>query len=484
VVLLSGTASTILDEITNIELAFRQAELNSRTGRGDTVYLHVKLDGSADTFRAVVEPETVYATAGTIMYPSNMGISWERGQIKLTLVISRRNYWESTTLEVVSIHGTGSSYSTKTTIDNFLPSAAIVTDTDISFTAPDTISKSGADLSGWDTRFFVSVRGTTNNDGIYSIASATASAITVNEPVIVNESAGASISLWEIGSFVDYLDTIEGDMPTPLMVTLANTDATSNLETIWLAQMMEDGKEFPFLFDVMDSDTGSNSADASSCHGYMRTYTITTSEAKVTGWTIYQEWLTILSGSFCRVLCKFSDNTDIDNVRWKLKLLSGSTVLWVSKAIRFDDTYQTVDRYVRELKSIQLPPDRFVDGNLPSDLTLELWGVSMTGSSVSIDIDCLMILPVDGGNYKMLRSLSSLLTTEVVTDDGINNFAYKWDSGTGLIVANIVSKGNKLYVTPGRMGMVYIIETTDDNLSIVGRQTQVALQYRPRRRGL
>lgn len=74
----------------------------------------------------------------------------------------------------------------------------IVGQTTISFTATDTIADSGSGLAAFDVGEWILVEGSTDNDGIYKLATVAAGTITVTHGTITTESAGDSVSITQL----------------------------------------------------------------------------------------------------------------------------------------------------------------------------------------------------------------------------------------------------------------------------------------------
>lgn len=84
-----------------------------------------------------------------------------------------------------------------------------ITDTTISFTAPDTINDSGNGFGIFTSGDIIEIEGTTNNDGIYEVDTAAVGQLTTIEQTIVNESAGSSFTITKIFSGLVAADITE-----------------------------------------------------------------------------------------------------------------------------------------------------------------------------------------------------------------------------------------------------------------------------------
>jgi len=83
-----------------------------------------------------------------------------------------------------------------------------LTETTISFTAPDLIDDSGSGFGIFAVGDFIEVEGTASNDGIFEIDTVAAGQIQTIEQTIVNESAGASMTITKIVSGLADVDEV------------------------------------------------------------------------------------------------------------------------------------------------------------------------------------------------------------------------------------------------------------------------------------
>ena len=82
------------------------------------------------------------------------------------------------------------------------------TDTDISFTADDLIDSAGSDFGIFSVGDIIQVEGTATNDGLYEIATASASQLETVEQTILTESSGGSFTITRIVSGIANADFV------------------------------------------------------------------------------------------------------------------------------------------------------------------------------------------------------------------------------------------------------------------------------------
>jgi len=468
----------------NIVRAFDLAKRRRDTGRGTRVYIKFTESGDANTYRSELWSNDPNDPPGTIevLPPTLQPLVFDRFATQIRLTWTRRNYWEHDSETALTLsNGSGSSSGGLSMVS--MHEGAVFTNTTVSFAAANyRISDSGSGFAIFAVGDVISLRGSTLNDGTYTVAVVDAGGayIDVNEP-IVDEAAGDTVKIYDIQNYA-HIDSasILGDLPAACRVELTVNDASADLETMWIGQNFQSGPEtFVHMLDAGDSDTGSNTADVTCTNVIRRTYAIGATEAKVTGWTIPTETLTAANGGYFKVLARFGLITNITAVKWRLKLLYGSTVIWQGGQVQFDDSYAAVVRIVRELDTVQLPP--FVPENsVPTDLTLELWAVR-TGGAINVDLDTLILLPLDG--YRRLRSLSGVADQSELIDDGINGTYYQEIANEQ--VRDITAVGSPIMLWPNtdnRLYFVYHSET--DAISYEDWTYTAIVKYRPRRAAL
>ena len=93
---------TALTNVRTIERLLRQARRYQETGLGNAVYLRFKEDTAADQYRSEI-------LAGIVEFDRRvLGTHWRSDVLLLTLLYTRRNYWEGPEAEVPLVNGNGS----------------------------------------------------------------------------------------------------------------------------------------------------------------------------------------------------------------------------------------------------------------------------------------------------------------------------------------------------------------------------------------
>jgi hypothetical protein len=285
-----------------------------------------------------------------------------------------------------------------------------------------------------------------------------------------------------LGAIQDYVNIaaaqIGGDLPAACRIEITNTDAGDALETVWIGQnVLSDPANLTYYLEISASDTGVNAADATCSAGFKRSYDITTTEAKVTGWTITSANLVDFNGGYFKTMIRFATGANAADVKWRIKILYSGTVIWEGGQIQFDDTYAAIARCVRELDTVQLPP-YVPENSAPTDLTFELWGQAATGSTETVLIDCLVLLALDG--YRRLRSLEGIVQNAVLIDDGVTGTYYQEVSSKQ--VRDISTVGDQIMLWPNEVNRLYFkLHSITANTGEDDRTASVKIYYRPRR---
>ncbi len=478
--IMSSTQDNMQTRIRDIDKAIQAAWRRRQTGIGDRVYIQFAESGDSENYRSEIWAERPLDMPGRVtILPPTMSDKFATSFVAvIQFSWSRRGYWEAVTAVELSLSNYSGSGTGGRTVRNPHTSAIISAQSTISYTAPDTISDSGNGLGGFSEGDVISVRGSTSNDGIYTVITSAAGEITVNEPV-VNEGAGDSTDIFAIDNYV-HIDSavILGSLPAACRIEMTNSDAGADLQTVWMGNnYLSEPDDFAHLLEIEDSDTGSNTGNAGAVNLQYRQYTVTTSDAKITAWTITTEMLSAAKSAYFKVMIRFFNGTDITNIKLRIKIFYQSKLLYEGPLIEFDDTYAGISRLWREIDTVQLPP-YLTEGNTPTDLSFELWGITTTAQSETPNIDCIMLLPVNG--YRKLVSDSGIAQNSILIDDGLLKTFYQ--SVSSEYVRDITAEGSQIMLWPGIDNRIYFIQHSETaNTADVDRSMSVKIFYRPRR---
>jgi len=483
IIIQAASVATLQSAIRDIEEYFSIAKRRRQTRIGNRVFITFQGSGAATKYRSELYSikDSVLPGRVTINPMWMQNVHWDDFVAQVQVTWERKNYWEANTEVELSLANQSQAKATGgCTIYN--PNTANLGHaTTISFTnATSRISDSGNGMGVFAANDVINVRGSTSNDGIYTVSSVAGDgSYLVVHQTIVEEVAGDDVYFWDIQNYVDISSTdVSGSLPSPLGFYFTSETAGDELESFWIyANTNLLPFQFPHVLDSDDSDTTpTDTASALCVSALYNQYNVTTSYAKITGWTLPAQMLTVAAGGYFRILARFFDTTDITNVKLGVKILSGTTVLYTGGQIAPDDTYASTEEILREIDTIQLPPMPQAVQD-PADLTLQLWGISTTGSTETIKLDCLFLLPTS--SWLKLKSMVG-----VVQNAGVSEYPYeeqRHQTVSGASVPDIVGVGGPIMAFPGRDMRIYFNYHTDTNaVAEIARELEVKAYYRPR----
>ena len=477
----SSSVANLQASLRSIENAFSLAKIRRQKRLGDRVYLTFLEDGGSVTYRS-----EIYASKeGDLPGYVNVDTKWLRDPlwteqaILAVISVERRAYWEaSTETELALANGSQTAATGGCTIYN-PHTTAVFTDTTVSFAETNSrISDSGDGFGIFAVGDVVNLRGSTSNNGVYTVdaVAGDGSYIDVNQ-VLSDEGAGDTINIYDVQNYA-HIDSalITGNLPCPVRIAATNNDAGDDLETLWInGNQNSTPTEFPHVLEIEDSDTVADTANAGASGGAYRLYSVTTTNLKLTGWTLPSQMLSVANGAYFRVIARFWDSTDITNVRLGLRIYYSGGLIYDGGQVDYDDTYATTVNLLRELDTIQLPPTR--EPGTPQDLTLELWGISTSGVTETIKVDCLFLMPLD--SYRKLKSVSGVAQNSILVDDPIAETYYQEVSSKR--VPDIIGFGDYIWATPGKDLRIYFLQNSEaDAKADINRAMSIQCYIRPR----
>ena len=464
-----------------IERALRIAEYRYDNKRGPKVYMEFQPENYTAAYRTeLTRPDAKNLCGMVELSASTLSWPWGTKKLRARLIFTHDSEWVQSAEEELDL-GVGGDVATDGGVALIgFHGAAVFSANTVSFTAAGNIvADAGAGFAIFKVGQIISIRGSAAaNDGVYTVATVVAAQITTTEPITANEAAGAVVSIYAYLNYVDIAaDQVGGDLPAVLRMVLTNTNAAPSLETVWMGlNHSASPLDLIHTLEIGDSDTVADTVDAAASSGIKRTYPITAVNLKLTGWTLPSETLTASDGLDFRILARFTAIGDVLTARWQIKILRGTTVIGETGQVQFDDTYAAISRVLREIGTVQLPPSS-PEGSTPVDLTLELWGQSTAGV-LSVDIDCLPLLALDG--WRVLRSMVGVAQNAVLVDDGINNEHYQLIGGEQ--VKDIVAQGDSITLWPNKAHRIYFLfHSLTANTAEIGRTASLRV-YRKNRR--
>ncbi len=479
---LASNLATQQAAIRNITLAFEAGQRRRLTGIGDRLYVKFLEEGDTVTYRSEIWAAQPHQMPGKVsVEPITMSkLIFDAFAAQLRVTWTRRGYWENNAeTELALANGSGTGTGGRQIRNPH--TAAVFSASTVSYDQSDgQILDSGSGFGIFAAEDVISVRGSTSNDGVYTVVSVEGSGdyIVVNEP-LTDEIAGDATKIYDIQNYVHIEGSaIGGALPAACRIEMTNGDAGADLETVWIGNnYLSEPEDFAHVLEAEDSDTGADTNNAGASSDEYRAYTVSTPEAKMTAWTIPTETLAATKSAYFKVMARFFDGTNLTDVKLRIKIFYASQALYVGGQIEYDDTYAGISRLWRAIDTIQLPP-YLLEGATPTDLTIELWGVRTSAGDKTIKLDCLMLLPIN--KYRKLRSLSGIAQNSVLIDDGVKGLYYQTVSSE--YVRDIVAEGEPIMLWPAIDNRLYFIQHSETaNTADRDRLITVKVFYRQRR---
>lgn len=468
-----GGISTVRTTIEGLNKLFQQAKRYQEERIEARVFVERLTESAGEWWRS----ELVEALP--VLAPSAMDSGIYTGKFEINLIFTRKNWWEGAEAQIslTNNYGTDNTSGLQIGIDK------TKTGTTISFTsATKKISDSANGLAQFRTGDTIYVSGTSGgtNNGFFTIATGgVAAEIVVNE-TLTTQSAGSSVTITQAANYVEISSAkISGDLPAPTRIEMTATNPNT-LSMVWLHQGWGGvlGK-----IPVMLGRFGSGSTGVA---------VATATEVDIITWTLTYNHLAGAAGQFLKAILGFYEHvTNLEDVWFWLELrwlLAGT--LWSSPRVRcttesfrypllLTPPLGTLYHEYQELTTLQLPPQlTLYNNNVP--LTLALRAYQTTGSSITVKLDTINLLPLNGQRFceSYVYPASGSSTARIV-DDGILGITYSdWGSGVNTM-GNFRCTGNPIMLQPGVTQRIWFLALYEDvTLTSVD---SVKLYYRPRK---
>lgn len=476
--------------ISAITAEFTKAFERRRTGVGSRIYVTFTPDGGTAR-RSEIWARNVRDLPGRVTVENKFrGAHLWTSQLTTRVIIDfeRRGYWEATSETELTLKNNSDSATGGVTI--YSPTSATPTidnTATISFTqATQTIADSGSGFGSFAADDIISVKGSTSNDGVYTVASASAAAIVINEDALTDEVAGDSIDIYHVQNYVTITNTIAGDLKAPLRVTYENTynDAT-DVYTIWAGMVHDDIELMPMLLEGEDGTAGTSITDSvvtnaaySSGQGMRTIWTVDT-ETEVVYWDLPTSFATACAGRYFKALLVVGNVafSFADTSRWRGKIKGQ----W-SNAIYLKSGRQVVgggpvDPAIIDLGDFQIPP-WFDDDGTSQPLRFVITCEEATNQDGVIDY--VMLLPLqEFRQYTPNTGLSMLSYTETLQDNGLVNQGQVIDTND-LSNGTYALTGSPLMVNPGSDSRLFVACRDNTYGNDTDRTFEIRAYYRPR----
>lgn len=274
---------------------------------------------------------------------------------------------------------------------------------------------------------------------------------------------------------------VAGDLPGPVRLEMTNSLAASYIWTLWLGHNWTDPANFGHILEAESAIGGTIYADSYCSGGYYSSIALASgAEAELFSWTLASAAQVAAAGRWYKPLVRFrvgatgdgmiNDTVGTNLVNYRIKIKSGTQIIYTSAYV-----YKT-----GELSAIRIPPQLFRQSGL-RDISLVLCGKQTTGSSKTIDVDFMMLQPLDGWR-KIVFPYNYIANTYRLIDDGFYGDVYgDTGAGSGKIPASGIY-GAPIMLEPGKIQRLYFLWAMNYvNSHQPAMTATIKLYYRPRK---
>ena len=193
---------------------------------------------------------------------------------------------------------------------------------------------------------------------------------------------------------------LQSDLPMPVRLAIQNkTNDTDGISTIYLANNVLPGyitegtattRIALFTMEAESGTGGSDTADAAASGGKYRIYSLTTAaETDIISWTLSLDLCAYGAGRLYHVMARFHPaGTSIPNVKFRLQLLSGSTVIWNGPQV-----LPTTANLIQDLGVINIPMGHWWE--VTGGLNLKITAQRTTGVTETVNLDFVQFFQAD-----------------------------------------------------------------------------------------
>lgn len=259
---------------------------------------------------------------------------------------------------------------------------------------------------------------------------------------------------------------IAGDLPAPVKFQFTNTTAGA-LKRLYVGRTLGWYANAVWLPPLYQDQSGA--ADAACSGGAYASASISTDNETDLFTITWGDVFAYLGGDLYHVMARFRNNTSLANVRFRLKLVSGSVVIWSGPLAPLATT-----DIIQELGVVNLPPG---DPTMWSSLSLVISGKRTTAATETIQLDFVQII---GREFAKLEYLTPLAQNEDTLFGGALKSRYRF--GTVKAMDIVVYGAESLTVIPGMVNAFFFLaQTSTANTAEINRKLSIRASYRPRR---
>lgn len=288
-------------------------------------------------------------------------------------------------------------------------------------------------------------------------------------------------------------ETVTGDLPAPAIIRAVNLSGVLSVSEFYCGSMYSEATtdldlgvwprlSLPTTDATMGSTDSTVVSDTDCSHSNRIDAALTTDNTTLmASWTFTSDEIKAMGGRWFLPFIKFSGtvNTgDITNIRyaWTIQDSIGGTI-WTGSQYRPDTT---VERALRQIGMVQLPPWKVFESDTPEVITLGLLGQRVSAGTKTASIDFVFLMPTDSyGQYNVVGNGSLGLLIDGA-DEKFSLYTASDERGT------VYRQFGDVMLYPGKTQRLYMLwqaATTGEN-ALWNWQHKINLAYRPRRRSL
>lgn len=259
---------------------------------------------------------------------------------------------------------------------------------------------------------------------------------------------------------------IAGDLPAPIQFEFKNITA-GTLKRMYVGRTLGWYANAVWLPPLYQDQSGA--ADAACSGGAYASASISTDNETDLFTITWGDVFAYLGGDLYHVMARFRNNTSLANVRFRLKLVSGSVVIWSGPLAPL-----TTTDIIQDLGVVNLPPG---DPTMWSSLSLVISGKRTTAATETIQLDFVQII---GREFAKLEYLTPLAQNEDTLFGGDLKSRYR--RGTVKAMDIVVYGAESLTVIPGMVNAFFFLaQTATANTAEINRKLSIRASYHPRR---
>lgn len=470
--------ATFITNIHAINRKFIEARNRRWMGRGDRIYVLWSPDGDANTYRSELYADEEDEQPGVVTIPETFmrNVIWDTKQIKLTITLQRRPYWEDNSATALTLSNFIESGTTGVEVRNPMDTTSPLVNgaTDISFTASTNRITSGASRFGsLGAGDIFTVYGSTFNDSTYTVSSATSTTIDVNED-ITDEASGDTIYMYNIVNYVDINGTeLLGDLPGRFTMKYTDTAGTNDPGFIHYGSTYINPTAVVPIYEGEASGYSTAKTPSSGQSGnYYQTYSIATASlVDILQYTWGTNRLVNYDGGYYRLFYHGSA-TAMRPGYYLPRYKANSVEIW-----RGNEKYTASAPIFLDLGTVPIPP---WSKDSSSPMELEFFVAIDDCSSLGTNAcDYIALIPAENYRYAKFGTWGGAGYSLV--DDGILEQTYFLDT-SGNEIGSYGGIGAWPTLMPGRNHRMFFLVMQDNGGTAQQDQTgDVIIQYRARR---